>query len=51
MSVFYKLTQNKNEKMTGAYQKWYASVVPTETKTLKDISEIIQRNCSMKKVT
>ena len=49
MSVFYKLTQNKNEKMTGAYLKWYASVVPTETKTLKDISEIIQRNCSMKK--
>jgi len=49
MAVFYKLKQNKNSGMASTYQKWYASAVVADTKTLKDVSEIIQRNCSMKK--
>ena len=47
--VFYKLVQNNNEKMTEAYQKWYAKAVAIGTKNLDDISEIIQRNCTVKK--
>ena len=47
--VFYKLVQNNNEKMTEAYQKWYAKAVAIGTKNLDDIAEIIQRNCTVKK--
>ena len=47
--VFYKLVQNNNEKMTEAFQKWYAKAVTIGTKNLDDIAEIIQRNCTVKK--
>ena len=47
--VFYKLVQNNNEKMTEAFQKWYAKAVAIGTKNLDDIAEIIQRNCTVKK--
>ena len=47
--AFYKLYQNKNEKMPNCYQKWYAHSVVTETVDLDYIAERIQRNCTAKK--
>ena len=47
MSVKYKLYQDnrENSKNRG---KWYARTVMTDTVNLKQMSERIQRNCSMK---
>lgn len=47
--VFYKLVQNKNEKIAASYEKWYAKAVAIGTKDLDDIAEIVQRNCTVKK--
>ncbi len=49
MSHLYKLVQNTNEKMTGAYQKWYARPVYTGTIDLDGIAQLIQRNSTAKK--
>ncbi|MBP5570235.1 MAG: HU family DNA-binding protein [Prevotella sp.] len=49
MSHLYKLVQNTNEHLTGAYQKWYARPVYTGTIDLDGIAEKIQRNSTAKK--
>lgn len=49
MSHLFKLIQNKNEKMTGAYQKWYARPVYNGTINLDGIADLIQRNSTAKK--
>ena len=49
MSHLYKLVQNANEKMTGAFGKWYARPVYTGTIDLDGIAERIQRNSTAKK--
>ena len=49
MSHLYKLVQNTNEHLTGAYQKWYARPVYTGTIDLDGIAERIQRNSTAKK--
>lgn len=48
MSVFYKLAQNsiKDSKVNG---KWFAHTAVVGTVDLNYISELIQRNCSMKR--
>lgn len=48
MSVFYKLTQNtiKDSKVNG---KWFAHAATIGTVGLDKVSEVIQRNCSMKR--
>ena len=48
MSVFYRLHQSTNEdpSMNG---KWYARAVPTTLITTKELAEIMQRNCTVKK--
>ena len=46
--ALYILYQNKNEKMTGAYQKWYARPVITGTKSLSDVALEIQENTTAK---
>ncbi len=38
-----------NNKKSQAYNKWYAAAVTTKTVTLKEVAEIIQRNCSLKR--
>lgn len=48
MAVFYRLSQNNNQKSTQ-YGKWYARAVVTQVMDTDEISEIIQDNCSMKK--
>lgn len=49
MAHLYKLQQNMNENMQKCYQKWYAKPVYTETISLTDIAELIQRNSTAKK--
>ena len=49
MSHLYKLVQNMNEEMPKCYQKWYAKPVYTDTISLMDIAELIQRNSTAKK--
>lgn len=48
MSVFYKLTQNKiaNSKSNG---KWFAHAAIVGSVGLKEMADLIQRNCSMKR--
>lgn len=48
MAVLYKLWQDKRKESVNK-GKWYARSWMTETTDLKKISEIVQRNCSMKK--
>ena len=49
MAHLYKLVKNTNEKMTGAFGKWYARPVYTGTIDLDGIAELIQRNSTAKK--
>ena len=49
MSHLYKMVKNTNEKMTGAYNKWYARPVYNGTVDLDWIAERIQRNSTAKK--
>lgn len=49
MSVFFRLNKNNNQKIEESYGKWYAKAVVTGTVTTEDLSEVIQRNCSMKR--
>ena len=42
--ALYSLYQNKNEHMTGSYQKWYARPVVTGIKSLTDVAKEIQEN-------
>ena len=46
--ALYSLYQNKNERMTGSYQKWYARPVVTGTKSLTDVALEIQENTTAK---
>ncbi len=48
MSVFYRLHQDKSEgtKRSG---KWYARMVPMSTINTRQLAEIMQRNCTVKK--
>jgi len=48
MSVFYRLHQSTNEdpSMNG---KWYARAVPTSTISTKELADIMQRNCTVKR--
>ena len=43
------MVKNTNEKMTGAYNKWYARPVYNGTVDLDWIAERIQRNSTAKK--
>ena len=49
MSHLYKMVKNTNEKMTGAYNKWYARPVYNGTVDLDWIAERIQRNSTAKR--
>ena len=49
MSHLYKMVKNTNEKMTWAYNKWYARPVYNGTVDLDWIAERIQRNSTAKK--
>ena len=49
MAHLYKLVKNTNEKMTGAFGKWFARPVYTGTIDLDGIAERIQRNSTAKK--
>ena len=46
--ALYSLYQNKNEHMTGSYQKWYARPVVTGLKSLTDVAKEIQENTTAK---
>ena len=48
MSVFYRLHQDQSTgtKRSG---KWYARMVPTAVIDTRQLAEIIQRNCTVKK--
>ena len=48
MSVFYRLHQDQSTgtKRSG---KWYARAVPTDVINTRQLAEIIQRNCTVKK--
>ena len=48
MSVFYRLHQDKSKdtKRTG---KWYARMVPMSVVNTRQLAEIMQRNCTVKK--
>lgn len=48
MSIFYRLHQDKSEgtKRSG---KWYARAVPTAVVNTRQLAEIVQRNCTVKK--
>jgi len=48
MPLFYRLHQSTNEdpSMNG---KWYARAVPTGCVETKELAEIMQRNCTVKK--
>lgn len=48
MSVFYRLYQNNNQQ-SSAYKKWYARTVVTETMTTRQLAEIMQENCTVKR--
>ncbi len=49
MSVFYRLHQDQSvgTKRSG---KWYARMVPTSCINTRQLAEIMQRNCTVKKV-
>ncbi len=49
MAHLYKLVKNTNEKMAGAFGKWFARPVYTGTIDLDGIAERIQRNSTAKK--
>ena len=48
MSVFYRLHQDQSTgtKRSG---KWYARAVPTDVINTRQLAEIVQRNCTVKK--
>ena len=48
MSVFYRLHQDQSvgTKRSG---KWYARMVPTSCINTRQLAEIMQRNCTVKK--
>lgn len=48
MSILYKLVENKvpGSKACG---KWYARATPSGVKTIDDIADIMQQNCSLKR--
>ena len=48
MSVFYRLHQDQSTgtKRSG---KWYARAVPTAVISTRQLAEIVQRNCTVKK--
>ena len=48
MSVFYRLHQDKS-KNTSRSGKWYARMVPTTVVGTRQLAEIMQRNCTVKK--
>lgn len=48
MSVFYRLHQDKS-KNTVRSGKWYARAVPTAVINTRQLAEIMQRNCTVKK--
>ena len=48
MSVFYRLHQDKSEG-TRRSGKWYARAVPMSTINTRQLAEIMQRNCTVKK--
>ena len=48
MSVFYRLHQDKS-KNTARSGKWYARAVPTAVINTRQLAEIMQRNCTVKK--
>ena len=48
MSVFYRLHQDQSTgtKRSG---KWYARAVPTAVISTRQLAEIVQRNCTVKR--
>ena len=48
MAILYKLVENKvpGSKACG---KWYARATPSGVKTIDDIADIMQQNCSLKR--
>ena len=48
MPVLYKLMKNGNAK-SPAYGKWYAKAKHVGTVDINKLSEIMQRNCTVKK--
>ena len=48
MSVFYRLNQDKS-KNTERTGKWYARAVTTSVVSTRQLAEIMQRNCTVKR--
>lgn len=48
MSVFYRLYQNNN-KRSRVYKKWYARAVMVDTMSTRELAEIMQENCTVKR--
>ncbi len=48
MSVFYRLYQNNN-KRSSVYKKWYARAVMVDTMYTRELAEIMQENCTVKR--
>ena len=48
MSVFYRLHQDKSKNTTRT-GKWYARMVPMSIVNTRQLTEIMQRNCTVKK--
>ena len=48
MSVFYRLYQNNN-KRSSVYKKWYARAVMVDTMSTRELAEIMQENCTVKR--
>ncbi len=48
MSVFYRLHQDKSKNTTRT-GKWYARMVPMSIVNTRQLAEIMQRNCTVKK--
>lgn len=48
MAILYKLVENKVSG-SRACGKWYARATPSGVKTIDDIADIMQQNCSLKR--
>lgn len=48
MSVYYRLYRNNNSR-SSVYGKWYARAVMVDTMSTRELAEIMQENCTVKR--
>lgn len=48
MSVYYRLYRNNNSH-SSVYGKWYARAVMVDTMSTRELAEIMQENCTVKR--